>query len=398
MRIVGAVGRRIARGYRGLMSALPNPVLRDREVLLHHLGSRGVPAFLDGDPTKIRASVLSFVSSMRAGDYLYRYSPSVSVPTLYASVYACLLLSLCGEIDRLSEGDRDRWADYFDGFQEKDGLFRDPAARNDLYEVVDWWGARHLVVHLIAAYTALGRTPPVRFVYLDRFNGERGFSWLDDLRAAGDVDNKIMNVACALQYERDTRGDAVAARAVKTLEELLWERRDHETGVWHPVTTDAVALSRTVQFAYHLYAVFWYDDWRIQPAAQLIDLVLRTQNALGGFGVPLNSSACEDMDSIDLLCRLSRESDHRADEIRLALQRGLVWSFANQNDDGGFVFRRNEGMRYGHAALSSGRNESAMFPTWFRTLAIAYAWEALHGDGFWRFDRCPGYQYGPTHG
>jgi hypothetical protein len=70
---------------------------------------------------------------------------------------------------------------------------------------------------------------------------------------------------------------------------------------------------------------------------------------------------------------------------------------ANVNEDGGFVFRRDQSFVYGHENMSSGVNESAMFPTWFRALSLAYISKALDHPGWpadaWRWVRCPGYQF-----
>ena len=63
---------------------------------------------------------------------------------------------------------------------------------------------------------------------------------------------------------------------------------------------------------------------------------------------------------------------------------------ANQNDDGGYVFRRNEAMYYGHEQMNSGKNESAMFPTWFRTLTIAYLSNYLFESQF-KLVKSPGF-------
>ena len=74
---------------------------------------------------------------------------------------------------------------------------------------------------------------------------------------------------------------------------------------------------------------------------------------------------------------------------------------ANQNPDGGYVFMRDVGFSYGHGLMSSGKNVSAMFPTWFRTLSLAYLGKALPdslaGEFNWAFGNCPGLQFWPTN-
>lgn len=64
---------------------------------------------------------------------------------------------------------------------------------------------------------------------------------------------------------------------------------------------------------------------------------------------------------------------------------------------GGFVFIKDNPFFYGHRQLSSPENAGAMFPTWFRTLSLAYIGKVLKKSELysypWHFIRCPGYQF-----
>ena len=121
--------------------------------------------------------------------------------------------------------------------------------------------------------------------------------------------------------------------------------------------------------------------------------VLATQNQLGGYGVKLNSSACEDIDSIEPLIRLTKINDYKRLIIKQSLHRALPWLLTNMNEDGGFVFRRNEAFVYGHEEMSSGVNESSMFATWFRTLCLAYLINYLNSKSVYQLNRVPGYEF-----
>lgn len=387
--------------YQRIADCVPNPRLDNEVLLLRNLASRGIPSGLKFSQVSFASKVSSFVSSLKVSGHQYRYSPSVTRPTLYSSVYACLLMSLFGEMEDLGAPERSSWVKYFNYFQsDKDGLFRDPAVYSDAYEHNDWWGARHLALHLIAAYRVLDHIPPHPFHFLEPYSDRKKIrEWLDQHvwestpEHANDIDNKIMNVACMLQFERDFRSNKKAELAVQAIKDYLLEKQNPETGLWgNLVANDAQAVSRAVQFAYHLYPVFLYDDERLPYAEKAIDLTLKTQNPLGGYGADYNSSACEDIDSIFLLSLLSRGLSYRRDEIELSMRRALFWVLSNQNDDGGFVFRRNLAFTYGHPLMSSRRNESALFPTWFRALALAYATAHL-GLAEFSFLRCPGYQF-----
>jgi hypothetical protein len=171
--------------------------------------------------------------------------------------------------------------------------------------------------------------------------------------------------------------------------------------------SDPIWRSHAVQAAYHLWLLFSYDGVPIPYLERAIDTILATQNPLGGFGwgvhrvhnssEPFMGSACEDIDSIDPLCRMAQVSPYRRDDIRAALYRAADWVTTNQMPDGGFVFMRGEPFEYGHRELSGERNAGAMFPTWFRLLSLALIGKALPDHplaGFrWNLIRCPGMQF-----
>lgn len=358
---------------------------------------------LQFDQTSV--SALRFLEARRhASDnvFEYRYSAQSNKPTLYASAYACMVFSLLGKLDQMSEAEHLAWAAYFDSFQsEDDGLFYDQAIKNEIYADSDWWGARHLTLHMISAYTALGRTPRHPFLFLQRYyETEQLGVWLDEfdwsasIGLTDDVDNKIMNIGCLLQYQRDTWNDAKAAKAVSYLQGYLKDRINPETGMWGTWNLDnRHHRSRMVQFAYHLYPLFLYDRQPLDHPEKIVDQVLKTQNSFGGFGVSANSSACEDIDSIDILCRLATSAPERKADIDESLLKALGWVLCNQVDDGGFVFRLYEAFTYGHQEMSSGRDQGAMFPTWFRLLSLAYLARYFGRNELFKVNSCPGYEF-----
>ncbi len=352
----------------------------------------------------IRNSALNLVQSMRINQEprcQYLYSPSQTEPVLYASVYAALIRHLYRDLGSLSPAEKQGWIDYISSYQADDGLFKDPAVDNEIAAVEDWWGWRHLTLHVIMALTALGSIVMRPFTFLEPFfNLDYLMSWLESRDWANKPDfvsNEVQNIGTLLQYSRDFHNNKRAGQVVTYLLDWLDKTQDSQTGLWGKPFNTPVLLSRGVQTGYHLWLFYFYDGRPIRYIERIIDSVLATQNRFGGFGMALNSSACEDIDSIDPLVRLSVLSDYRHNEIKAALCRALPWVLANRNGDGGFVFRRNETFVYGHQRMSSGRNESAMFPTWFRTLSLAYLAQALPetmiGKFNWQFLNCPGLQF-----
>ena len=348
--------------------------------------------------------IIEFLKQQKVSgkDFEYCYSVKTKQPTLYASAYACMTLSLLGQLDSLRTEQKLGWIEYFNGFQSQaDGLFYDPVVDSELFRKADWWGARHLALHMISAYTDLGSRPrhPFRFL-TEYYNQTRLKNWLDQVDWSGaisheyDIDNQIMNIGCLLQYQRDAWRDEQAGETVKYIQKYLLEKINPETGMWGRFNIqNPDQRSRMVQFAYHLFPLFFYDNFKIKNPDKIVQIVLATQNELGGFGVKLNSSACEDIDSIDILIRLSPMTPDRKEEIDDALNKALLWVLCNQLEDGGFVFRLNEPFEYCHPETSSITNQGSMLPIWFRTLSLVYLLNYLDIANAFEITRCPGYEF-----
>lgn len=350
-----------------------------------------------------RDATLSFVSSNHdasRGVGFYSYVPG-GPPLLYASCYAALIKHLYGCLDSFSQQERSEWTNYLLNHQSDDGLFRDPIIACPEAENLDWWGWRHLTVHALMALTALGGVAPKPFRLLDIFRKRGGIaSWLerrDWKQDATAVSNEIQNYGTMLQYARDFQGESWCEDALTEMFAWLDQKQNPETGYWGYDSSSPWQVSLGVQTGYHLWCLYLYDGRPLQYIEQIIDSCLSTQNALGGFGVPVNSSACEDIDSLFPLVCLSFLSDYRRDDIERALTDAFFWIIANFNPDGGAVFRRGEDFRYGHDLMWTRANQSSMFATWFRTLSLAYASRVLSTGSLaklgWGFPNCPGYQF-----
>ncbi|HPG30654.1 MAG TPA: hypothetical protein PKY81_08125 [bacterium] len=348
----------------------------------------------------LKRKTLSYVDSMSGEKkFLYKYSASGNTPTLYSSVYACMIKSLFGEIQNLSETERREWADYFNSHQNQDdGLFYDEAVNSEKYNSEDYWGARHLAVHLLSCYAALKFKPKYKFSFIEDWYSfdfiNKKLDSLDWGKRVHYTSNTVMNYCCILQYSRDFFNDTNAGKSIEYIHNWLLKKINIATGFWGdfiPQTPEEISV--LIQAAYHFLVVLLYDGIKISSYKKIIDSILLSQNKFFGFGVKLNSSACEDIDSIDPLIRFSKMSDYKKTETAELIRNALIWQFANMNNDGGFVFRREEPLIYGHLNMSSKINESAMFPTWFRILTIAYISKFLNLKNNFIIGRSPGYEY-----
>ena len=356
---------------------------------------------------KYKEDVLRFVESNYLGQPgRYRYSSSCSEPTLYSSTYAAMTMSLFGK----EIPDRDQWVQYLCDYQEDDGLFRDPVIWGQGWYKKDalWCGRTHLTSHVVIALACLGAVAPKENTFLKPWEDiDFLVNWLETRlwSCKGDISqtgNEIMNVGGLLQYERDFHANARAGKAVAVMLEWLSTHHVHpDTGLWGDDAdlNDPLQLSNVVQAAYHWWELFFYDGVPIPYWTKAAEVMLRTQNPLGGFGLgvhnrkdPFVSSACEDIDTMSPLSRLYRMGVVRTDAVRQALERGAQWVKSNQTPDGGLQFIKNRDFEYGHPQLLGPKDGGAMFPTWFRTLTLALTAKAF-GDASVQLIRCPGMQF-----
>ena len=351
----------------------------------------------------LEEATFKYLSTLKsqAHPWEYRYCGSQREPVCYASCYAVLIFSLFGRLVSVPHTERAEWLNYILTYQCPDGLFRDPLLACKMAENEDWWGWRHLTLHAIMAVTALGGIISQEFICISKLvEPDQIRAWLEsrDWKERPDfVSNEVQNYGVFLQYARDFQNNSKAKESLVALFDWLDCKQDKGTGLWGPPFNTPRLMSRGVQSGYHLWLLYQYDHRPIQYIERIIDSCLATQNTIGGYGVSTRSSACEDIDSIDPLIRLSQMTDYRREDIQKSLLRSLPWVLVNRNTDGGFVFRRDAPFVYGHQRTSSGLNESASFPTWFRLLSLAYLNQRLVIPGMpakqWHFLDCPGLQF-----
>lgn len=319
--------------------------------------------------------VLNYIKNIQLSNIEYKFSINQKNGNIYSTIYSYLTLYLINNFD-LTSNQKKYLKEYIDNFQsEEDGLWYDPLIENDYYKNSDWWGARHLSVHIVDLFIKLDLKPKYKISYVEKYYNKKylldwlnTINWNNSFSHIDDIDNKIMNIGTILQYNRDYFNDKQAEESIDLLINYLKSKINPLTGMWGNYDiNNPIELSRCIQFAYHLYRLFFYDKKEIKYKKILIELVIRNQNILGGFGEKIYTSACEDIDSIEFLIQLGNIENK---EILNSLNKALKWILYNQNSDGGFVFRKNEKILYGHNLLSSSSNESNIFATWFRILSL----------------------------
>lgn len=363
----------------------------------------GIPNYLSFSYGDLKKSALSYSRSLKVGEFQYKYAHSRTQPVLYASVYACMLEGMFGELENYEQETKRKWADYFDSFQSEDGYFRDPALAGEEFEGdVEWgdgWGIRHLAGHIIIAYARLGHTPKYSFKFLEPFYEVNYISrWLQGLFSTKDMwsaSNYVMNIVTLLQYSRDYMQDSKAEASVRYILKWLEDRQNSESGLWHnSLPSTQKELNSAIRGAYHYFPLFIYEKQEVKFQDKIVDSILKTQNSWGGFEENLSAAgACEDIDAIDPLIRFSFNSGYRKDEVSLAMKRAMIHVLSNRNLDGGFSFMAETPHEYGgHVLTSSLKGESNLMATWFRILCLAYMVQYLEIENNFDIRTFPGYE------
>ena len=276
-------------------------------------------------------------------------------------------------------------------YRRPDGVFRipgmDPADvfkkpdPGETWRYVDW----HVTSYALAAIEALSPgTPPVLDFVRPYLDGLTLKAWLSDrdLRDPWQEGNNIVNLGGFLMaMHRHGQGpDGEVQHAMEVLFDWHDRLQEPSTGFWGVNQTDPTGALHAMAGSMHNFHL-WYATGRSLPYQdRAIDYAL---------GQPTSaSSACIDVDLIDLLVHGHALRCHRHAEIAAWCRAKLSSLMAIQQPDGGFYdevsgMRRQDGWVRGYAEAQGLSNT---FATWFRWIAIAMAadllWPGWHAWGF----------------
>lgn len=301
----------------------------------------------------------------------YKHSQSCKKITLYSLVSVLLIKHLFKIDSNVSEE-----LNILKNYQSEDGLFRDKNINCNEANFSDDWGWKHLTLHALMTldlYSIKSNYPIKMGLELTPNNINKKLSSYDWKKKLPWTSNAIQNLCVYLQYNRKYHNQNNATDILKKIESFINNKQSKHTGLFSDKFDSFEELSNSVQSAYHFWLIYFSEGYEINYKDKIIDNVLKTQNLVGGFGYKLNSSACEDIDSIDILLRLSKQTDYKKSEIKECLNKSVSAILNNLNKDGGWVFRRNEALKIVHQEMFSHKNESNMFYTWFRLLGLSYA-------------------------
>lgn len=272
----------------------------------------------------------------------FNYSPANRISNLYSTCFGVMCLDLINELDTFQ--DRDKVIKYIQSYQDKKtGYFidktaipKDNASHNQEYILLQLTDFAQL------ALSALNEKAQYEYVFLNKYKDIKylekwfyGLKWTDPWL----VSNLIMFVLNCFIYEDERKNE----KYINVIIDLLTRTQYPKSGYWN--LGNKVTLHNQMAGAYHFLFFYTYLDFKPNHVEKVIDSTLKIQNYDGLFNYEGGGGSCDDLDAIDLLCRSTFYSNHKAIEIKDSLQFAYYSLLANQNADGGFCWAKKSNLK-----------------------------------------------------
>lgn len=333
---------------------------------------------------RIQARVLNYCNSLR-GDKPWLYKYSANCPeTLWASAFAALLLNFIGELQKLSEEEKNSWVKYIQGFQDEEtGFFLDPKFKEEdkksLVHSNELLFA-HSSTFVMGALVLLGGRPLYPIKWAHQFREPVAMEkWLETRPweiSPWLVGNWSYDMGCALGMDYLVTKNDGNLKGMDAYFEWYDKHQLPETGWWD--LSGEAPIDKQQYGGYHTLMVYRMFDRPIPLAEKMIESSLSLQSKDGLFTKGKGGGSCEDMDVIDTLVSLGSATGHKQKEIKNALAKALPAILSKQNFDGGFYdnLRRNRA-EFKWRLCSARQGESDICSTLFQCFSIALMGEFL---------------------
>jgi len=289
--------------------------------------------------------IIDFVTGLYTGKGTFYFSENRHGENLYATCFAVLALDLINCLDRLSEDQKADITRYVRSLQdEKSGIFFDQSLSQSAYNRMDLQYIEHqLTDFALMSLQALKSTPKYQLRFLEPYKDIPYMkNWLEklDWKNPWLVSNRIMFILNFLIHEQKNC-NAQQQPCVEFVVNWLDENQDPATGFWH--LGRAVSYHNQMAGAYHFLFYYTYLGRIPNCVERIVDSTLAVQDYDALFSCAGGGDSCSDLDAVDLLCRATLYTDYKRALIARRLSRTYMSLWHNQNRDGGFCWaRRNK--------------------------------------------------------
>lgn len=282
---------------------------------------------------------LIFINSLKNDNGSYSFSKKSSCASCLSTSFALLALEVLQQKNLITDDS----VSYILKHQNNDGLFYDSIIEKNNKNQHDYKYISHQITyHAIMVCDMLNIELPHNLVFLKEYKDKAYLkSWLENLNWKNPwlVSNNIMFILYFFIYEQENY-ELENEIYIQTIIEWLIKNQSNNTGYWD--CNNKSSLHNQMAGAFHFLFFFDYLGINIQHKEEIINSTLLIQEYDGLYSYASGGGSCDDLDGIDILCRLFNSGVEK-NKIRKSLLKSYNSLTKNQNYDGGFCWakRRN---------------------------------------------------------
>jgi hypothetical protein len=373
------------------------------------------------DFSELRAKVIGWLKGLKIseGGYDYYFSPGTG-DSLFTTCFALYILDLFRETDNLSKKEKKGWTNYINSFQRReDGLFYpDPIFHPDKERAVF-----QATSFCLSALDILNSAPEYPLLIVNNWRTKTGVEDYLIQRGChlgkGGSGNKAMFQAILMTHEYERTQDPELLASINVWFDFH-NRNQNKYGFWGNGSRGQ--LYKGLQNAFHQFVIYEYWNRGFPRLDIIAHTVIELQANDGFFSNLPGGGSCKDYDSLHFL--LSYENKDFLKENIDIIEMAVGSIISRWNQDGGFCENSLRPYSMGNYSqlisfISSGSNlkinlyrgesvlreiikpkkykmrnwvpglqawnESTLWDTWFRCLAIGEMSCFLNSDNFQKF-------------
>ena len=286
-----------------------------------------------------KKNIENFIFSLKNTNGGFYLQKNFNQTTLMSSAFSIITLEL---INSLGKIETSKEQNYFLKHQdEKTGFFVDPNLNLEYKKIED---IEFNYIHYqttafsLSALDALEMKPKYNFTFMNSFRGKEKISKFFEKinwRNPWHESNKIMFLLQFFSYEYIVMKKKDSLVDIHTIIDCLDSAQDSKTGLWG--TQFKASSFASMAAAYHFLIFYKYFNRKINFSEKISSSVFQLQMRDGLFHPFGGGGACEDLDAIDVIYKISSDVSTESEE---SLERAYRALLQNYDKNGGFSWAK----------------------------------------------------------
>ena len=292
-----------------------------------------------------KKNIENYIFSLKNSNGGFYLQKNFNQTTLMSSAFSIITLELVDSLDKIETS---KEQNYFLKYQdEKTGFFVDPSLKLDYKKIEDIelnYIHYQTTAFSVSALDALGMKPKYDFTFLNAFRGKEKISKFFekiDWRNPWHESNKIMFLLQFFSYEYIVMKKENSLDDIHTILDCLDSAQDSKTGLWG--TQFKASSFASMAAAYHFLIFYKYFNRKINFSEKISSSVFQLQMRDGLFHPFGGGGACEDLDAIDVIYKISSDISTESEESLKRAYRALL---QNYDKNGGFCWAKRPTFPY----------------------------------------------------